>query len=214
MAVLPPSVLRLNPAADIQGRLDNLRRVAAPGSGTSDNERAIALRLIARMEAELRASGGTPSPAPSAPPPSASSTWRAPPPAASTSTATFTPIPLEYRSVVAADLRPLSEGGKGFGSIPGGADYEFVRARTIPHGFGQTQSDGYILLTIPRAGPPYWPVLNGFYGEDYRGPASAGRYKERLDLKSDGLYTDTGRKVYSIDPSDVKKLDKMGAFFQ
>jgi hypothetical protein len=188
--------------------------MAAPGSGASDNERQLALRLIAKIEAELKASGAAPRPAPSAPPPTASSTWRAPPPAASTSTVTFTPIPFEYRSVVAADLRPLSEGGKGFGNTPGGADYEFVKARSHPQGFGAVQSDGYILLTIPRAGPPYWPVLNGFYGEDYRGPASAGRYKEHLKLNADGLYTDTGRKVYSIDPSDVKKLDKMGAFFQ
>ena len=213
MAVLPPSVLRLNPAADIQGRLANLRRVAAPGSGTSDNERAIALRLIARMEAELRASGGAPSPAPSAPPPSASSTWRAPPPAASTSTVTFTPIPPAYRSLVAADLRHISEGGRSF-AFSTGADYEFVKARFLPHGFGEVQTDGYILLAIPHRGPPYSPVLNGFYGRDSSGPVSAGRYKEHLVLKSDGLYSGTGRKVYSIDPSDVKKLDKIGAFFQ
>ena len=213
MAVLPPSVLRLNPAADIQGRLANLRRVAAPGSGTSDNERAIALRLIARMEAELRASGGAPSPAPSAPPPSASSTWRAPPPAASTTTVTFMAIPPAYRSLVAADLRPYSEGGKNFRFFTG-ADYEFVKARYHPQGFGAVQTDGYILLSIPHLGPPYSPVLNGFYGRDSSGPVSAGRYKEHLVLKSDGLYSGTGRKVYSIDPSDVKKLDKIGAFFQ
>ena len=198
---------RVNPAADIQGRLDNLRRVAAPGSGASDNERQLALRLISKIEAQLKASGGAPRPAPSAP--SASSTWRAtsPPDAANT---TFVPIPPSYIDLVAADLPPYSQKGKNF-SMGVGGTYEFVKARTLT-GVGV---DGYLLLGKPvqHRRHELKPMLRGFYATVDLWPESAGQYPQSLELKADGLYNKVGSRIYAIDPADVKKLEQMEAFY-
>ena len=219
---------RVNPAADLPGRLENLRRMAAPGSGASDNERQTALRLIAKIEAELKASGWTPPPP--APPPSrpsydyssAQEAWDQWP---SRVFPKMTPIPAAYRGLVDKDLLPTSQKGKDFG-FGAGAEYEFVKARYMgirPYksdwmafiNYPRGEADGFLLLSKP--GPHrdsnIMPILTGFYYEAEWGHTSAGRYAGvDLDLKKDGLYMGT-QQVFAIDPADVKKLDQMDAYY-
>jgi uncharacterized protein YjbI with pentapeptide repeats len=84
-AVLPTPVreridtmrLKKNPADDLHGRLDAFERIAAPNSGASSNEKAMAARLAADIREKLGSTAGAsrsaspppPRPAPPPPPP-------------------------------------------------------------------------------------------------------------------------------------------------
>lgn len=217
---------RVNPA-DPYARLEQLRRLAAPGSGAYDNERQTALRMIERIEAELRAQGKpTSRPTPPPPPRSYSSAsyedWN-PPPRTQRVYPNFLPIPALYAPMVEKDLLPRSKGGQNFYF---GADsvYEFVKARfmgvmEMPQRsmcpFRHTPADGFLLLSKPgpTRDPDVVPILTGFYGDFGYGPISAGQYRTHLELGPGGLYR--GRDlVFAIDAADVKALEKSGAFFQ
>ena len=212
---------RVNPA-DPYARLDQLRRLAAPGSGAYDNERQTALRMIERIEAKLRAQGKpTSRPTPPPPPPraqSSSASWYqdvAPP------APTFVAIPPAYAPMVEKDLLPRDQGGKNYG-MGSKASYQFVKARYTgtPSGLPKTMYfeyepvDGFLLLGVPNRGYEYKPTLLGFYGNFWGSPRSAGQPQTRdLELGEGGLYHfDT--LVFAIDAADVKALEKSGAFFQ
>jgi hypothetical protein len=219
--LIPPRLsVRLNPA-DPYERLDHLRRMAAANSGASDNERQTALRLIARMEAELRAAGKpttryTPPPPPRAQSSSASWYQDVAPPAP-----TFVAIPPAYAPLVAKDLLPRDQGGKNY-YVSSKASYQFVKARytgdlswlpRTPY-FDYEPVDGFLLLGVPNLTSEYKPVLLGFYANFFGSPASGGQIRTRdLELGEKGLYHD-GRLLFAIDPADVKVLQRIGAWYQ
>ena len=217
---------RLNPAADLPGRLENLRRMAAPGSGASDNERQTALRLIAKIEAELKASGWRPPPP--APPPSRTSSYSYSPPWEETERKpikdVFLPIPPAYMPLVQQDLLSRDKGGKNFW-FGDEALYEFVKATWIwtpgwrrnPWGenWGKT-INGFLLLAKPgpRAEREMMPIISGFYGDVGYGPISLGQWQERLVLKATGLHGEGDDKLlFQIAANDAQALIRMNAFY-
>lgn len=224
---IPAIRVRMNPP-DLEARLEALRRMAAPNSGASPNEREMAQSRADRLEADLRAKGWTPRVTPTAGP-SYSSYSRAPAedygPVKTTND--FVNIPPEYLNLVKKDILPKAQGGKDFGFAVGGT-YMFVRARdlgvTSENNFNwrrRGERDGYLLVSVP---PPQLvrddrsPIITGFYADEGRGPQSCGQFPEALDLESDGLYKrgffGVGPKVFAIVPADVVKLNSMGAFYQ
>ena len=221
---IPAIRVRMNPP-DLEARLESFRRMAAPTSGASANERQTAQRMADRLEGDLRAQGWTPRVTPAAGP-----SYRSAPEAdygPVKTTEDFVNIPPEYLNLVKKDILPKDQGGKGYGFRVGGT-YMFVRARDMgvmsENHFNWRRRgarDGYLLVAVP---PPQMvrddrsPFITGLYADEGRGPQSCGQFPEVLALGSDGLYKreffGMGPKVFAILPADVAKLNAMGAFYQ
>ena len=101
-----------NPADDLHGRLAAYERIAAPNSGATPNEKAMAARLAAGIREKLGIRAGSPHPAPPPPPHTTSPPPSPPPRARSVGDETVERIRREHNR--SWDLSKLDLGGLDF----------------------------------------------------------------------------------------------------